>query len=60
VEVRVSPHRHSQSLSRDVPSTIRLPSAIVPENDDEKDDEKSTKKEIKEDLINIFVVVVVV
>ena len=51
---RVSPHRHSQSLSRDVPSTIRLPSAIVPENDDEKDDiEKSTKKEIEEDL-NIF------
>ena len=54
MEVRVSPHRHSQSLSRDVPSTIRLPSAIVPENDDEKDDiEKSTKKEIEEDL-NIF------
>ena len=50
---RVSPHRHSQSLSRDVPSTIRLPSAIIPENDDEKDDEKSTKKEIEEDL-NIF------
>jgi len=54
VVFRVSPHRHSQSLSRDVPSTIRLPSAIVPENDDEKDDiEKSTKKEIEEDL-NIF------
>ena len=53
---RVSPHRHSQSLSRDVPSTIRLPSAIiVPENDDEKDDEKSTKKEIEEDLTHIFV-----
>jgi hypothetical protein len=62
MEFRVSPHRHSQSLSRDVPSLIRLPSAIirgcVPENDDDKDDEKSTKKEIEEE--NIFVVVYVV
>ena len=41
MEVRVSPHRHSQSLSRDVPSTLRLPSAIIHRVD--KDDEKSTK-----------------
>ena len=42
MEVRVSPHRHAQSLSsRDVPSTLRLPSAIIHCVD--TDDEKSTK-----------------
>jgi hypothetical protein len=51
VEVRVSPHRHSQSLSRDVPSTIRLPSAI---RCVDKDDEKSTKNTKIGEEENIF------
>ena len=51
MEVRVSPHRHSQSLSRDVPSTIRLPSAI---RCVDKDDEKSTKNTKIGEEENIF------
>ena len=51
MEVRVSPNRHSQSLSRDVPSTIRLPRAI---RCVDKDDEKSTKNTKIGEEENIF------